>query len=133
MSEDRPSSRAHDAFDRTAKTLDDILRFGRIAADLVARGREAYDADEVHRLAAEAILHKVGEAIARLARDDAEFVAAHPEVSWRLMKAMRNRIAHDYDVVDYDLVWNALQSRLPREIDRNRVLAEQRRAPTDRP
>jgi uncharacterized protein with HEPN domain len=118
---------AEPPFDRTGKALDDIIRFSEIAAGLVARGRDAYDTDEVNRLAAESILHKIGEVIARLGRNDPDLLVAHPEINWRPMKGMRDKIAHDYDVVDYDLLWNALASRLPQEADGVRALIEQRR------
>lgn len=67
------------------------------------------------RLAGEALLHKIGEAVARLDRDDLALVAAHPEVNWRAMKGIRNLVAHDYGAVDYEIVWAALEGDLPRE------------------
>lgn len=83
------------ASDRTRRTLEDFLEFADAAARLVARGKGDYGDDEMIRLAAEALLHNVGEVVARLDRDDPELVAAHPEVSWRPMKGMRNLVAHD--------------------------------------
>ncbi len=107
---------------RTRRTLQDFLEFAETGSRLVARGRGAYDGDEMARLAAEAIVHRVGEAVARL--DDA-FIQAHPGVSWRPMKAMRNLVAHDYGAVDHDLVWNALERDLPAEAaEVRRILAD---------
>lgn len=41
------------------------------------------------------------------------------------MKGMRNVIAHEYGIVDYDIVWNALRSDLPREASEvRRILGE---------
>lgn len=97
---------------RTRQTLGDFLDFAATAARLVARGREAYDSDEMLRLSGEAILHRLGEAVARL---DDDFTAAHPEVRWRAMKGMRNLVAHDYGAVDHNILWNALAHALPRE------------------
>lgn len=108
--------------DRTAATLKDLIRFTDAAARLVAGGKSVYDSDEAVRLAAEAILHKIGEAVARLPD---EFVAAHPDVAWRSMKATRNIVAHHYQV-DYEIIWNALVSRLPAEADRIRLILENR-------
>lgn len=96
--------------DRVSQTLNDLTRFTDTAARLVARGRSAYDSDEALRLAAEAILHKIGEAVARLPDD---FLTAHPQVPWRTMKATRNIVAHQYDQVDYEIIWNAFAHRLP--------------------
>jgi uncharacterized protein with HEPN domain len=103
------------ASDRTRRTLEDFLEFADAAARLVARGKGDYDDDEMLRLAAEALLHKVGEVVARLDRDEPELVAAHPEVSWRPMKGMRNLVAHDYGAVDPEIVWTTLEKSLPRE------------------
>jgi uncharacterized protein with HEPN domain len=103
--------------DRIVAILNDLIRFTDTASRLVARGKNVYDSDEAVRLAAEAILHKIGEAVARLPD---EFVAAHPDVAWRSMKATRNIVAHKYEQVDYEIIWNALAHRLPAEAERIR-------------
>ena len=108
---------SHDdnAFDRTRRTLEDFLQFAHAAARLVARGRASYDGDEMLRLAAEALLHRIGEVVARLDRDDPDLVASHPEVNWRAMKGMRNLIAHNYGAIDDAIVWTTLERDVPRE------------------
>lgn len=107
---------------RVVRTLTDLVRFSDTAARLVARGKAEYDADETLRLAAEAILHKLGEAVSRL---PADVVAAYPDVAWRPMKATRNLVAHADDQVDHEILWNALAERLPAEALRIRaILAE---------
>ena len=100
---------------RTEQTLRDILGFAAMASRLIARGRPAFDSDEVLRLAAEAILHKIAEAVARLPDD---FVSMHPDVPWRRMRAARNLVAHLYEQVDYGLIWDAFAQDLPRDADR---------------
>lgn len=83
-----------------------------MGARLVARGRQAYDEDEMLRLASEAILHRIGEAVGRLGD---EVVDAHAHVPWRLMKGMRNLMAHNYGAIDHNIVWNSLENDLPRD------------------
>ncbi len=39
--------------------------------------------------------------------------AAHSEVPWHLMRAMRNRLVHVYFSVDPTMVWNTIQNDLP--------------------
>ncbi|MCR1784675.1 DUF86 domain-containing protein [Nocardioides carbamazepini] len=111
--------------DRTATTLADFLEFAALGARLVDRGKDAYDSDEMLRLASEALLHKIGEAVIRLERVDPDLVAAHPEVRWRAMKGTRNRVAHDYGAVDYEIIWAALADRLPEEADHVRRILDE--------
>ena len=128
MTRRKPLEPPDDApFDWTATTLEELLDFADAAARLVARGRKSYQSDEMLRLAAEALLHKIGEAVGRLDRDDSAFIAAHPEVNWRPMKGIRNLVAHDYGAVDYDIIWNALERNLPQEAEQiRRILGDRR-------
>lgn len=109
--------------DRTARTLTDLLAFTAMAERLVQRGRGAYDTDETLRLAAEAILHKLGEAVSRLPE---RFIDEHPAVPWRAMRATRNIVAHQHEQVDYYIIWNALAHRLPKHVDQIRSLLADR-------
>jgi uncharacterized protein with HEPN domain len=97
---------------RTRQTLAEFLEFAEMGARLVERGRVAYDSDEMLRLAGEAIIHRIGEAVARLSDD---FTQAHKTVNWRPMKGVRNILAHNYGVIDHARVWNSLETDLPRE------------------
>lgn len=44
--------------------------------------------------------------------DDA-FVHAHPEIPWREMYGLRNRIVHDYEGVNLRLVWEIISEDIP--------------------
>ena len=44
---------------------------------------------------------------------DDSFTAAHPEIPWREMYGLRNRIVHDYEGVNLKLVWEIIQGDLP--------------------
>lgn len=97
---------------RTLNALVEILRLTDVAARLVDRGREWFDADpeRVPGLACESLVIKLGENATRL---DQAFLTAHPEVPWRVVKDMRNRLAHYYEATDYDVVWTTLAIDFP--------------------
>ena len=44
--------------------------------------------------------------------DDA-FAEAHPEIPWREMYGLRNRIVHDYEGVNLQLVWEIISEDIP--------------------
>ena len=96
---------------RARQALTDLCGFVDLGDGLTAQGRTAYDDNIYLRLSAEAIMHRVGEAVARL---PASLIEAHPEIEFALAKAMRNRIAHRYQSVDYAILWIALSVDLPR-------------------
>ena len=41
------------------------------------------------------------------------FAAQYPQVLWRSMKGMRNRLAHGYFDINLDVVWDTVQTALP--------------------
>ena len=55
----------------------------------------------------------VGEAATRIMDDHPEIIQAHPEVPWRAMRGMRNRIAHGYFDINLQVVWQTVQAALP--------------------
>jgi uncharacterized protein with HEPN domain len=61
-------------------------------------------------LAMERLLTLIGEAARRL---PVELQATEPQVQWRKIISMRNRIMHGYDTVDYDIAWGVLTEELP--------------------
>ncbi|MEJ7794510.1 MAG: HepT-like ribonuclease domain-containing protein [Nocardioides sp.] len=95
---------------RTVNALLAFEEFASQAGRLVARGRLAYDADEMLRLAADAIVVKLGESVTRM---DASFLTDHPQLPLRLIKDMRTLVAHEYDAIRPGLVWNTLERDLP--------------------
>ena len=42
-----------------------------------------------------------------------EFADAHPDIPWRQMRGMRNRMAHGYFDVNLEIVWETVQKSLP--------------------
>jgi uncharacterized protein with HEPN domain len=55
----------------------------------------------------------VGEIASKVMDRYPEFSDQHPEIPWRNIRGMRNRIAHGYFDVNLDVVWDTVQTALP--------------------
>ena len=55
----------------------------------------------------------VGEAATKVMDIYPEFILDYPDVPWRSMRGMRNRIAHGYFDINLDVVWDTVQTALP--------------------
>lgn len=90
--------------------LQDILEaIGRIEK-YAARGREAFERDE---LVQTWIVHHI-QLIGEAARKTSDALRQrHPEVPWPQIIAMRNILVHDYFSVDLEEVWAAVERDLP--------------------
>lgn len=63
-------------------------------------------------------LEIIGEAAGRVS---AETQQKYPQLSWKAMKGTRNRVIHEYDAVQLDIIWDIVQKDLPEltsELDR---------------
>lgn len=55
-------------------------------------------------------LSQIGEQVNKI---DEDFEMAHPEIPWRQVYGLRNRIVHDYEGVNLKLIWEIIESDLP--------------------
>jgi uncharacterized protein with HEPN domain len=93
----------------------DYLRHIMVEADFLvgeAAGltRDDFLTSETLRRAFVRSLGIIGEATKKIPED---FRAQHPQVEWRAMAGMRDRLIHDYFGVDYELVWDVVRNRIP--------------------
>lgn len=91
--------------------LEDILE----AIAKIARYTPAYDlrqfiADEKTVDAVVRNLEIIGEAVTKLPEN---LKSQNPDVDWKRLKGMRNRIVHEYFGVDLGIVWTIITEQLP--------------------
>jgi uncharacterized protein with HEPN domain len=74
------------------------------------RTRAELDTNRMLQLALVHLVQVVGEAATRVSRAGQ---AAHPEIPWGSAIATRHRMVHDYDRIDYDVVWDTIVEDFP--------------------
>lgn len=67
-------------------------------------------------------LEIIGEASKKV---DPEFKVDHPHIEWKKMAGTRDKMIHDYFGVDYEIVWDIVESKIP-DLDHfiNEILKE---------
>lgn len=99
---------------RLGEYLDQMLTAANDARRFVeGMSKEDFLADKRTQQAVVMSLVIIGEAAARIMDRHSEFVAGNPEIPWRGMRGMRNRVAHGYFDVNLDVVWDTIQTALP--------------------
>lgn len=72
--------------------------------------RDRYDAEEAQRLALAFLVQNVGEAASKV---PADLRAKHLEIDWAAITGMRHRIVHDYVNINFERLWEVVQTDLP--------------------
>lgn len=106
--------------DRIERWLNDLTAILASAADLVARGRDAYERDLALPLAFEALSNRVGELAKRLVSADP---ARFDHAVWAQAARNRDFVVHHYDRLDAQLMWSTVSVSFPllqKQIDRAR-------------
>lgn len=107
--------------------LDDYLDHMRQAAAdacgyVEGLSKEDFLADKRTQQAVIMNLLIIGEAATKIMDGHAAFAEQHPEVPWRAMRGMRNRIAHGYFEINLEVVWDTVQIALPDLLERLRKI-----------
>ena len=99
------SNRPADLF--LADIRESIARIERYSAGL---DRAGFEADEKTVDAVARNLEIIGEAARQLPED---FTRRNPQIEWRKIAGLRNRIVHDYFGLDLEIIWQIIRSDLP--------------------
>ena len=82
----------------------------KIAARTGGKTRAEYDASEDFQIVLAYLIQTIGEAASRVS---AEARDQHPQILWKQIVGMRNRIVHDYMNIDADIVWEVATANIP--------------------
>lgn len=108
---------------RLTDYLDHIAQAAQQACSYVeGMDRQTFLADRRTQQAAILNLIVIGEVATRLLQSHATFVERHPQIPWRNMKGMRNRVAHGYFDINLDVVWETVHTALPELLGQIRVV-----------
>ncbi|RBP12315.1 uncharacterized protein with HEPN domain [Roseiarcus fermentans] len=101
--------------DRLADFLDHMSAAANDACSFVeGMSKREFLADKRTQQAVVMSLVIIGEAAAKIMDKYGDFAAVQPTIPWRGMRGMRNRIAHGYFDVDLGVVWDTVQTALPK-------------------
>lgn len=111
---------------RAPDYLDHMLEAARLASSYIeGMGKDDFLVDKRTQQAAIMNLVIIGEAATKLLQDYEGFLDRYPDVQWRSMKGMRNRIAHGYFDINLDVVWDTLKLALPLLLQRLPAIRQQ--------
>ena len=96
--------------DDAATIADILIACGRIRRFLAGVERRTFHAAEEKHWAIASQLLVIGEAVTRLST---EYRAKHPAIPWQRMAGMRNKLIHEYDRINWELVWRTAMNEIP--------------------
>lgn len=84
---------------------------------------ETFENDLLRQRAVAMTFVLIAAAAARIQERFPDIASEQPDVAWAQMRGLRNLVVHEYDRLDWRIIWDTVQSDLPklvRQIDRLR-------------
>jgi len=92
-------------------SLQHMLDHARETVKMISgKRREDLNVDRMLELALVRLIEIIGEAAGRVSLEGR---SRYPSIPWRDVVGMRNRLAHGYDRVDLDVLWDTVELDLP--------------------
>ena len=96
-----------------ADHLRDVLEAIAAITAYTRRGKKAFGKDAMLRDAVAARLIQIGQSVKDAQSEGLDLLRLKPEIPWRNIAGMRDRLAHKYWLLDVAIVWAVVEKDLP--------------------
>jgi len=94
--------------------LRDVLDATAAIASYTSDGKLAFESNAMLRDAVVARLMQIGQAVKDAQSEGLDLRRLRPDIPWRDIAGMRDRLAHRYWAMDVDIVWGVVETELPK-------------------
>ena len=95
---------------RLARTLEELIILFDEAKELASRGKPYFEKEWGGKRVAKDIITELQETLSRL---PISYRERYPDIEWALVRGMRNRVVHEDQDTDDEIVWKVIVASIP--------------------